>query len=767
MWLFLLEPSIGVLANVSWISDLFPVVKSPGLLRDPDTALMSVALSSVWAGLGFTFILITAGLQGIPRDLHEAAVVDGAGGIRRFWSVTLPLLAPTLLFVIIVLSTRAFQAYGEIDLLTDGGPRPENPTTTLTYLTYGTNSIINNNLGLQAAVAVLLFLVLLVLVGPPADRHRPASPLRVTTMTVDATTTYDSPRGWRAVGRYGLLVVVSAVVLFPVYTTLVAALKPSNKVLVHPLVPEAFTLDVFRDAWTEGQLGRFLLNSLIVATVITVGQVVTSVISAYAFAFLEFPGRNLLFVLFLATLLVPVEATLVVNRKSIDSLGWLNSYAGLTVPFLATAFGTFLLRQTFLTLPRDLRDAASIDGVGHVGFLRHVAVPLVRPTLGAMALLFFLGAYGQYLWPNLITTEFGHVHRAERAASSCADIEPGPPEPRDGRRDDRRHPIVVALLIFQRQLCAASRREPSRDEERTPGTGRLPAAAACSSGESILNAGNPPLDTTTTGHRPAASTVPGQTTTTTMARDDDDHAAGVVAAVPGGRARGRHRADPADVLVRPADRGRRPPARADGAHTTRPRTEVRVTLQNQVGYEGDDRQVRAEQPGRPPEPRPRCRSTSCSRWLTADHDHPGRRVHRGDGYDTSEFLPGALEAYRDRGRAMVDAVQRQHAGPVLQQGDVRDRRPDVARPPVSIEDLREASQAIVDSGAATVRHRPRLGRRLRRRVVPRAVVRQGRDSPTPTTATGGGAGDASALRRSEGRRAIDRRATPDHRRAWP
>ena len=89
--------------------------------------------------------------------------MDGAGGIRRFWSITLPLIAPTLLFVVIVLSTRAFQAYGEIDLLTDGGPRPENPTTTLSYLTYGGSSIINNNVGLQAAVAVLLFLVLLVL----------------------------------------------------------------------------------------------------------------------------------------------------------------------------------------------------------------------------------------------------------------------------------------------------------------------------------------------------------------------------------------------------------------------------------------------------------------------------------------------------------------------------------------------------------------------------------------------------------------------------
>jgi len=139
------------------------VLKSPGLLRDPDTALWSVALSSVWASLGFTFILVTAGLQGIPEDLHEAAAIDGATGSRRFWSITLPLLGPTLLFVVIVLTTRAFQAYGEVDLLTDGGPRPGDSTTTLTYLTYGKESIIAGNDGLRATTAVLLFGVLLVL----------------------------------------------------------------------------------------------------------------------------------------------------------------------------------------------------------------------------------------------------------------------------------------------------------------------------------------------------------------------------------------------------------------------------------------------------------------------------------------------------------------------------------------------------------------------------------------------------------------------------
>jgi sn-glycerol 3-phosphate transport system permease protein len=162
MWLFLLQPEVGVLSNIGWLTDIFPILKSPGLLRSPSTALWSVALSSVWASLGFTFILVTAGLQGIPVDVHEAAAIDGATGSRRFWAITLPLLGPTLLFVVIVLTTRAFQMYGEVDLLTEGGPRPE-ATTTITYLTYGEESIISNNTGLQATTAVLLFLVLLAL----------------------------------------------------------------------------------------------------------------------------------------------------------------------------------------------------------------------------------------------------------------------------------------------------------------------------------------------------------------------------------------------------------------------------------------------------------------------------------------------------------------------------------------------------------------------------------------------------------------------------
>ena len=156
MWFFLLNPSVGVVAD--WIGG---VANNPGLLRDEGTALWAVAVSSIWANLGFTFIVVTAGLQSIPAELYESAYVDGANGWTRFTNVTLPMLGPTLLFAGVVLTSRAFQSYGEFDLLTGGGPN--GATTSITYLIYGNNSIIKANSGLQAAVAVLLFLVLLVL----------------------------------------------------------------------------------------------------------------------------------------------------------------------------------------------------------------------------------------------------------------------------------------------------------------------------------------------------------------------------------------------------------------------------------------------------------------------------------------------------------------------------------------------------------------------------------------------------------------------------
>ena len=259
------------------------------------------------------------------------------------------------------------------------------------------------------------------------------------------------PTGGRLVGRYTLLGIVAFLVLFPAYTTLIGAFKPAGKLLDHPLLPDAFTLDAFQQAWTDGRLGRYLVNSLIVATIVTVAQIVTSVLSGYAFAMLDFPGRNVLFVLFLATMLVPLEATLVVNRRTVGALDWLNTYQGLAIPFAATAFGTFLVRQAFLALPGELHDAARIDGAGHLAFLWYVALPVVRPTLGALALFSFLHTYNQYLWPTLITTE-ADMNTVQSGLKALREGSLQEPNVVMAGTVIAAVPIVIALLAFQKAI---------------------------------------------------------------------------------------------------------------------------------------------------------------------------------------------------------------------------------------------------------------------------------------------------------------------------
>lgn len=259
--------------------------------------------------------------------------------------------------------------------------------------------------------------------------------------------------GWHRIARYLVLSVVTFLVLFPVYTTVIASLKPGSEVLDRPLLPTTFTLDVLRDAWTTGRLGRYIWNSTVVAVLVTTAQLVTSLISAYAFAFLRFPLRTFWFGVFLATLLVPAETTLIVNRRTVDSLGWLNTYSGLAVPFFATAFGTFLMRQVFLQIPRDLREAAQMDGLGHWGFLREVAIPLVRPTLGALALFSFLSSWNSYLWPSLITTEadMNTVQTGLRLLNSSVPDISRFNVPMAGTVIAAL-PIALVLMVFQRQL---------------------------------------------------------------------------------------------------------------------------------------------------------------------------------------------------------------------------------------------------------------------------------------------------------------------------
>jgi len=205
--------------------------------------------------------------------------------------------------------------------------------------------------------------------------------------------------------RYMVLVVLALLVIFPIYITVVNSLLHPVDVISRPIkwFPTAPQWGNYADAWSNGHFSRYLVNSAIVAGAITVGQTVTAVLAAYAFAFLDFPLRRTLFVVFLATLMIPGEVTFFTNVDTVRSFGWYDSYAALIVPFLATGFGAFLLRQSFMSVPSELREAAALDGYGHMRFLGRIVVPIARPAIGAMGLFAFLGAWNQYLWPLVVT----------------------------------------------------------------------------------------------------------------------------------------------------------------------------------------------------------------------------------------------------------------------------------------------------------------------------------------------------------------------------
>jgi multiple sugar transport system permease protein len=177
-----------------------------------------------------------------------------------------------------------------------------------------------------------------------------------------------------------------------------AALAPSLNLL--PSAPQWENIPAVFDA---APFARYFFNSFLVAGVTTAAITLTSALAGYAFARVRMPGKGILFAMLIATLMVPFEVTLIPNFILIGRLGWYDSYAALIVPWCANAFSVFLLRQAFLSVPRDYYDAATLDGCGHLRYLLWIGLPLVRPTMAIVALFAFLSSYNSLLWPLVVT----------------------------------------------------------------------------------------------------------------------------------------------------------------------------------------------------------------------------------------------------------------------------------------------------------------------------------------------------------------------------
>jgi sn-glycerol 3-phosphate transport system permease protein len=207
----------------------------------------------------------------------------------------------------------------------------------------------------------------------------------------------------RTILLYSVLSVVALLVLLPLLFALSLSLQ--GETISPTLLPDFSKLDwssfsqVFRQ---EPNLTRWIVNSFVVALTVTLGQLITSSLAAYALANINFPGKIFCFFFFLGTVMIPWESTIIPNYLAVTRLGWKDSYQGLIAPFLAGGFGIFLLRQYFLTLPRDLYEAAVLDGCGHARYLWSILLPLSRPALATLAVYTFLNTWNQYYWPLLI-----------------------------------------------------------------------------------------------------------------------------------------------------------------------------------------------------------------------------------------------------------------------------------------------------------------------------------------------------------------------------
>ena len=200
----------------------------------------------------------------------------------------------------------------------------------------------------------------------------------------------------------GLIIAVPIIIAFFMsFTPLPEIVGRSNP----SIVPETWTLANYDKAWRASPFPRYMLNSFIQTGVITGAQVLFSILAGYAFAMFEFRGKNLLFAILIGSLIIPFELTFIPNFLLVSDLGLANTYAGLTIPFLASAFGVFMMRQFFMSIPRDLYDAAKIDGASDWFYLWRVMVPLSKGAIAAFTIFAFLAAWNQYLWPLVITND--------------------------------------------------------------------------------------------------------------------------------------------------------------------------------------------------------------------------------------------------------------------------------------------------------------------------------------------------------------------------
>jgi sn-glycerol 3-phosphate transport system permease protein len=213
------------------------------------------------------------------------------------------------------------------------------------------------------------------------------------------------PFPWGTLVVHALLIASIAVIAFPLYYAFVISTQEVSEVVQKPprLWPSSHLIENYVEAWRRSHMGRLLVNSTIVAVAVAVGKIAISMLSAFAIVYFRFRGASFVFWMIFVTLMLPIPVRILPTYEVIGSLGWLNSYSGLTVPLMASATATFLFRQFYLTVPNELAEAAQIDGAGPLRFLWSFLLPLSWANIAALFVVLFIYGWNEYFWPLLIT----------------------------------------------------------------------------------------------------------------------------------------------------------------------------------------------------------------------------------------------------------------------------------------------------------------------------------------------------------------------------
>ncbi|MCG7344709.1 carbohydrate ABC transporter permease [Sporosarcina sp. ACRSL] len=204
---------------------------------------------------------------------------------------------------------------------------------------------------------------------------------------------------------YGLLGIGSILMLLPFVWMISTSLKSGNEVMMMPpiWIPETFRFDNYVEAFKKAPFATYFLNSVIVMVLSTLGEVITTILAAYAFSKLNFWGKDVLFALLVGTMMVPGEVLLVPNFVLLSNLGWIDRYEALIIPWTASIFSIFLLRQFFMKIPKELNYAARVDGCTNFRFLWSIMIPIAKPAIVTIILLKAIGSWNAFLWPLIVT----------------------------------------------------------------------------------------------------------------------------------------------------------------------------------------------------------------------------------------------------------------------------------------------------------------------------------------------------------------------------